>query len=46
MRLASLTVSKGALNPDFDPDQYTYDVTMDSSVSSFNKIADAQDNNV
>lgn len=46
LRLASLTVSKGALNPDFDPDQYTYDVTVDSSVSSIKINAEAQDKNV
>lgn len=46
LRLASLTVSKGALNPDFDPDQYTYDVTVDSSVSSIKINAEAQDENV
>ena len=46
LRLASLSVSQGALNPDFDSDQYTYDVTVDSSVKSIKIDATAQDENV
>lgn len=46
LRLASLSVSEGALNPDFDSDQYTYDVTVDSSVKSIKIDATAQDENV
>lgn len=46
LRLASLTVSDGTLNPDFDPNQYTYDVTVDSSVRSIKINAEAQDENV
>lgn len=46
LRLASLSVSEGTLNPDFDSDQYTYDVTVDSSVKSIKIDATAQDENV
>ena len=46
LRLASLSVSQGALNPDFDSVQYTYDVTVDSSVKSIKIDATAQDENV
>ena len=46
LRLASLSVSEGTLNPDFDSDQYTYDVTVDSSVKSIKIDATTQDENV
>lgn len=46
LRLESLSVSKGTLSPDFDPDHYTYDVTVDSSVKSIEIDAKAQDESV
>lgn len=46
LRLESLSVSKGTLSPDFDPDHYTYNVTVDSSVKSIEIDAKAQDESV
>lgn len=43
LRLASLTVSQGQLSPDFNPDVYSYEVTVDSSVKEIEIDAKAQE---
>lgn len=46
LRLKSLSVSKGTLSPSFDPDTYSYDVTVDETVDSIAIDATAADSKV
>lgn len=46
LRLASLSVSKGTLNPDFSSDTYNYDVVVDENVQTIELSAEAIDSAV